>query len=79
VAFEPNDEPLWANIRQSVEHFLNGLFRKGAFQGERTKDVYFVRCGNDTIIPIDQHAGIVNIVVGFAPLRTAKFVVLTIR
>ena len=79
AVFEPNDEPLWAQIRQSVEIFLEGLFRKGAFQGPRAKDAYFVKCGRETTTITDQSAGIIHILVGFAPLRPAEFVVLKIQ
>ncbi len=79
VVFEPNDEPLWANIRQSVGNFLHGLFRKGAFQGSKTQEAYFVRCGQDTISANDQRLGRVNIMIGFAPLKPAEFIVLTIQ
>jgi phage tail sheath protein FI len=79
VVFEPNDEPLWAQIRQNVGSFLQGLFRQGAFQGATPREAYFVRCGRDTTTATDQDLGIVNIVVGFAPLKPAEFVVVKIQ
>jgi phage tail sheath protein FI len=79
VVFEPNDEPLWAQIRQNVGAFLQGLFRQGAFQGATPREAYFVRCGRDTTTATDQDLGIVNIVVGFAPLKPAEFVVVKIQ
>jgi phage tail sheath protein FI len=79
VVFEPNDEPLWAQIRQNVGSFLQGLFRQGAFQGITPREAYFVRCGRDTTTATDQDLGIVNIVVGFAPLKPAEFVVVKIQ
>lgn len=79
VVFEPNDEPLWASTRQSVGNFLNGLFRKGAFQGARPEEDYFVRCGPDTMSMNDQQIGTVNIMIGFAPMKPAEFVILTIQ
>jgi len=79
VVFEPNDEPLWANIRQSVRNFLQGLFRKGAFQGSKPQEAYFVRCGHDTMSGNDLGIGRVNIIIGFAPLKPAEFVMLTIQ
>lgn len=79
AVFESNGEPLWAQIRQSVEMFLEGLFRQGAFQGPRAKDAYFVKCGRETTTSADQTAGIINILVGFAPLKPAEFVVLKIH
>jgi phage tail sheath protein FI len=79
AVFEPNDEPLWAQIRQSVQIFLEALFRQGAFQGARARDAYFVKCGRETTLAADQAAGIVHIMVGFAPLKPAEFVVLKIQ
>lgn len=79
VVLEPNDEPLWVHIRQTIEVFLQTLFRLGAFQGQKAQEAYFVRCGRDTISSSDQTAGIVNIMVGFAPLKPAEFVILNIQ
>jgi phage tail sheath protein FI len=79
VVFEPNDEPLWAQIRLNVGAFMHGLFRQGAFQGQTPKDAYFVKCDKETT-PQDQiNLGIVNIVVGFAPLKPAEFVVIKLQ
>jgi phage tail sheath protein FI len=79
VVFEPNDEPLWAQIRTSVGAFLHDLFRRGAFQGSSPKEAYFVKCDKDTTTQSDINLGIVNIVVGFAPLKPAEFVILQIQ
>jgi hypothetical protein len=76
VVFEPNDEPLWAQIRLNVGTFMNGLFRQGAFEGKSPKEAYFVKCDSETTTPDDQNRGIVNIIVGFAPLKPAEFVIL---
>lgn len=79
VVFEPNAEPLWAQIRLNVGAFMNNLFRQGAFQGQTPTDAYFVKCDSSTTTQNDQDLGIVNIVVGFAPLKPAEFVVLTLQ
>lgn len=79
VVFEPNDEPLWAQIRASIGAFLQDLFRRGAFQGTTPRDAYFVRCDADTTTQYDIDRGIVNILVGFAPLKPAEFVVISIQ
>ncbi len=79
VVFEPNDEPLWAQIRLNVGAFMQTLFRQGAFQGTTPQQAYFVKCDSDTTTPTDQNNGIVNIVVGFAPLKPAEFVILQIQ
>lgn len=79
VVFEPNDEPLWAQIRLNVGVFMNGLFRQGAFQGLTRQEAYYVRCDKETTTQDDRNRGIVNIEVGFAPLKPAEFVVIAIQ
>jgi phage tail sheath protein FI len=79
VVFEPNDEPLWAQIRLNLGAFMNGLFRQGAFQGKTPAEAYFVKCDKETTTQADRNLGIVNIQVGFAPLKPAEFVVITIQ
>ncbi|HEU4768865.1 MAG TPA: phage tail sheath C-terminal domain-containing protein, partial [Pyrinomonadaceae bacterium] len=79
VVFEPNDEPLWAQIRLNVGAFMNSLFRQGAFQGQSAREAYFVKCDKDTTTQNDIDKGIVNILVGFAPLKPAEFVVVKIQ
>ncbi len=79
VVFEPNDEPLWAQIRLNVGAFMNSLFRQGAFQGQSPREAYFVKCDKDTTTQNDIDRGIVNILVGFAPLKPAEFVVVKIQ
>lgn len=79
VVFEPNDEPLWAQIRLNVGAFMQNLFRQGAFQGTTPRDAYFVKCDRETNPQSDIDRGIVNIVVGFAPLKPAEFVILRIQ
>lgn len=79
VVFEPNDEPLWAQIRLNVGTYMNGLFRKGAFQGASAAQAYFVKCDSETTLQADIDRGIVNIHVGFAPLKPAEFVVIRLQ
>jgi phage tail sheath protein FI len=79
VVFEPNDEPLWAQIRLNVGAFMHDLFRQGAFQGKTPQDAYFVKCDKETTTQSDINRGIVNIVVGFAPLKPAEFVIIKIQ
>jgi uncharacterized protein len=79
AALEPNDEPLWAKLRASAENFMLGLFRQGALQGATPDKAFFVKCGRDTTSGADIEAGIVSIVIGFAPLKPAEFVVIDIR
>jgi hypothetical protein len=79
VVFEPNDEPLWAQIRLNVGAFMHDLFRKGAFQGTTPRDAYFVKCDKETTTQNDINQGIVNILVGFAPLKPAEFVFIKLQ
>ncbi len=79
VVFEPNDEPLWAQIRLNVGSFMNDLFRQGAFQGGTPRDAYFVKCDKETTTQSDINRGVVNVAVGFAPLKPAEFVVIRIQ
>ncbi|MDQ6867028.1 MAG: phage tail sheath subtilisin-like domain-containing protein [Pseudomonadota bacterium] len=78
VVFEPNDEPLWSAIRMSINAFMLGLFRQGAFQGKTPSEAFKVSCDSQTTTQTDINNGIVNIVVGFAPLKPAEFVIITI-
>jgi len=79
VVFEPNDEPLWAQIRLNVSVFMHDLFRQGAFQGTTPKEAYLVKCDKETTTQSDINKGIVNILVGFAPLKPAEFVIIKIQ
>jgi len=79
VVFEPNDEPLYAQIRLNVGAFMHDLFRQGAFQGQKPSDAYFVKCDTQTTTQNDRDLGIVNIWVGFAPLKPAEFVILYLQ
>ncbi|HVZ32797.1 MAG TPA: phage tail sheath C-terminal domain-containing protein, partial [Polyangiaceae bacterium] len=76
AVFEPNDEPLWAQMRLSVGAFMSELFRQGAFQGSSAKDAYSVVCDASVNPPDDVNQGLLNVVVSYAPLKPAEFVVL---
>ncbi|MGH7597778.1 MAG: phage tail sheath family protein [bacterium] len=79
AVFEPNDEPLWAQIRLNLGAFMNNLFRQGAFQGKTPAEAYFVKCDKETTTQNDINLGIINIIVGFAPLKPAEFVIIKIQ
>lgn len=79
AVFEPNDEPLWAQLRLNIGAFMNNLFRQGAFQGQTAREAYLVKCDSETTTQNDINLGIVNVVVGFAPLKPAEFVVIKIQ
>ena len=79
VVFEPNDEPLWSQVRLNLGTFMHDLFRQGAFQGTTPREAYFVKCDRETTTQSDIDRGIVNIIVGFRPLKPAEFVVIKIQ
>jgi uncharacterized protein len=78
VVFEPNDEPLWVAIRTSIESFMLSLFNQGAFQGSTPSQAFQVKCDKSTTTQQDINNGIVNIIVAFAPLKPAEFVIVKI-
>ena len=79
VVFEPNDEPLWAQVRLNIGAFMQGLFRQGAFQGKAPREAYFVKCDSETTTQADINLGVLNVIVGFSPLKPAEFVVIKIQ
>ncbi|ABV94297.1 hypothetical protein Dshi_2564 [Dinoroseobacter shibae DFL 12 = DSM 16493] len=80
AVFQPNAHPLWASLRTNIGGFMDGLFRAGAFQGEKANDAYFVRCNlGDTMTQADIDRGQVIVIVGFAPLKPAEFVIVRIQ
>ncbi len=79
VVFEPNDESLWAQIRLNVGAFMHQLFRQGAFQGAKPSESYFVKCDKETTTQNDINQGVVNVIVGFAPLKPAEFVIIKLQ
>jgi phage tail sheath protein FI len=78
AVFEPNDEGLWSQIRLNINSFMGTLFRRGAFQGSSPSAAFFVKCDGETTTQADIDLGIVNILVGFAPLKPAEFVIVKI-
>jgi hypothetical protein len=79
AVFEPNDDPLWSQIRLNVGAFMHSLFRQGAFQGKSPREAYLVKCDKDTTTQDDINRGYVNVLVGFAPLKPAEFVIVRIQ
>jgi phage tail sheath protein FI len=79
VVFEPNDENLWQQIRLAASSYLHTLFRQGAFKGGTPREAYFVKCDSDTTTDEDVANGVVNVLVGIAPVRPAEFVIVKIQ
>lgn len=78
AVFEPNDETLWSQLRLNIGAFMTTLFRQGAFQGRTPSEAFFVKCDGETTTQADIDAGIVNVLLGFAPLKPVEFVVVKI-
>jgi hypothetical protein len=79
AVFQPNDQTLWANLAQEVSTFLQGLYNQGALFGATPAQAYFVTCDATTTTPTDIAQGIVNILIGVAPVNPAEFVILQIQ
>src|SRR5260221_5712022 len=79
TAFEPNGESLWVKIRTSGGNFMQGRFAQVAFQGATPREAYFVKCDGQTTTQNDLDNGVVNILVGFAPLKAAEFVIIELQ
>jgi phage tail sheath protein FI len=79
AVFEPNDEPLWAALRLQVEAFMMQLFRQGALQGTTVREAFFVKCDRETNTTDDVSGGLLNLVIGFAPLKPTEFVIIKIQ
>jgi phage tail sheath protein FI len=79
VVFEPNAEPLWAQVRLGVDAFMSSLWRQGAFQGQTPAEAYFVKCDRTTMTQDDLNKGILTVLVGFAPLKPAEFLIIKIQ
>lgn len=79
AVFEPNAEPLWSQLRLHIGNFMQDLFTKGAFAGTTAKEAYFVKTGAETTTQADINRGIVNVMLGFAPLKPAEFVIIKMQ
>lgn len=79
VVFEQNDNVLWANIRLRVGSFMDGIFRQGALLGSTSREAFFVKCDAETTTESDIRSGIVNVLVGFAPVKPAEFIILRLQ
>jgi phage tail sheath protein FI len=78
VVFEPNDERLWARVRQSVSSFLTDVWRSGALMGTTAEQAFFVKCDTTTMTQGDIDNGRLILVIGVAPVRPAEFVIIRI-
>jgi len=76
--FEPNAEPLWAKVRQTMWDFLNNEWRGGALLGRKPEEAFFVKCDRTTMTQDDLDHGRLVLHVGVAAIRPAEFIVFRI-
>ncbi|MEX3788823.1 phage tail sheath family protein [Paraburkholderia sp. BR14374] len=79
VVFEPNDEPLWARVRQTISDFLATTWRSGALQGTKPSEAFFVKCDRTTMTQDDIDNGRLICIIGIAPVKPAEFVIFRIQ
>lgn len=79
AVFQPNDESLWSGLRTQLSTMLNGLWKQGALFGASASQAYFVNCDATTTTQADIDAGKVNVQIGFAPVKPAEFVIVTLQ
>ncbi len=79
AVFEPSGPRLWSKIRQTVEDFLQALWRNGALAGDKPEDAYFVRRDATTMTQNDIDNGRLTCLIGVAPVKPAQFVIFRIR
>ena len=79
VVFEPNDDALWARVRQVITNFLTTVWRSGALFGLTAGEAFFVRCGRDTMTQDDIDNGRLICEIGIAPVKPAEFVIFRIE
>ncbi len=78
AVFEPNDEPLWARIRQAITAFLKSVWKDGALQGQKIEEAFFVRVDRTTMTQQDIDNGRLIVEIGIAPVKPAEFVIIRI-
>jgi phage tail sheath protein FI len=79
VVFEPNDQRLWARVRQTITEFLTATWQTGALQGATADQAFFVQCDQTTMTQDDIDNGRLICVIGIAPVRPAEFVIFRIQ
>jgi phage tail sheath protein FI len=79
VVFEPNEHKLWSRIEQQLKYFLQGLYERGFFAGEKMEDAFLVKCDAETNPPERREAGELVAEIRVAPVRPAEFIVFTLN
>jgi phage tail sheath protein FI len=75
VVFEPNNDQLWALVRQSISAFLTTVWQTGALAGTTPDQAFFVQCDRTTMTPDDLDNGRLICIIGLAPVYPAEFVI----
>ncbi|MCL4707563.1 phage tail sheath family protein [bacterium] len=78
VVFEPNNERLWARVRQTITQFLTTVWRDGALMGLTPDEAFFVKCDRTTMTQDDIDNGRLICIIGVAPVKPAEFVIFRI-
>jgi len=78
VVFEPNDQDLWARVRQTIESFLTTVWRDGALMGTSASEAFYVKCDESTMTQGDIDNGRLIVEIGVAPVKPAEFVIFRI-
>jgi hypothetical protein len=78
VIFEPNDRPLWNDLKRDISAFLTVLHSQGALAGDRPEQAFFVKCDRETNPPEIVDLGQVVVVIGIAPVKPAEFLIIRI-
>ncbi|RZN35499.1 MAG: phage tail sheath family protein [Methanophagales archaeon ANME-1-THS] len=78
VVFEPNDEKLWARVKQTITQFLTRVWKDGALMGTTPEEAFFVKCDRTTMTQDDIDNGRLIVVIGVAPVKPAEFVIFRI-
>jgi hypothetical protein len=78
VVFEPNDEKLWARVKQTINQFLTTVWRSGALMGATQDEAFFVKCDRSTMTQADIDNGKLIVLIGIAPVKPAEFVIFRI-
>jgi len=75
VVFEPNDDRLWARVKDTIRLFLRSQWRAGALFGRTEEEAFFVTCDRSTMTQDDILNGRLICEIGISPVRPAEFVI----
>ena len=78
--FENNTATTWLTMKNMIDNFLNGIWRRGGLAGQTPEDAYEVHVGlGDTMTAEDILEGYLRITVKVALIRPAEFIELTFQ